>query len=911
MQGSDGAGDETKRAALGRALLVALVPALLFAPFLLRGMWLLPYLPVGNVPLSHDRPQAATRAFRDANFALADRIYPILSDQLAIARAVASGSAPTWEPAVNLGAPLFAHTLTGPLYPPNWLSYLVRPAAAGAPLAFLSLALAGLGIWLFLGRLGLGHAARAVGVLAYQVGGFGIANLFYFMKVDAALWLPWSLWAIEGIARGKRGGGPVLAASVALSLLAGFPPITFFCLSLAAAWALVRLTPLAAFAGPAGDAVGKGAPRRLLACALFVALGAAGGAVQIVPMFEASRQSLRTDKTPAAIEEEALVPGTLLGTVVPDLIGAPTDPPLPSLPVAWWLTPAEHWIRAQNANPAEWNTFVGLAVVLLALVGAAAQPRRAWFPLLALVACYGFAQAWPLVRLAYRLPAYNIGAPARVLSVAWLLWPWCAALGVDALVRRLPRARPALLGLSFLATVVAFVVWTGLDPESWAAGVEAALAARYPNESIDRIREAVPPDLAVLAGRRLVGSSAQVLGAAAGCMVASLATVALARPGERFAAGAGPVKTVAFVALALAAAAAPAAARGFEHVTTAHPLLLAAIGVLALGALGPVAVRDATPGVWLPLAAVVLAEGLLGAHGHLPGYSSEEAPLFPETPAIAALRETVGDGRVLRIDTSDSGIDQVLGLARPNMLQVYDVNDMSSHTIFTPKTFIDLCVRVDPKMLVRRSGIARLSDPARLDHPILDLLRVTAVLSTEPLEHPRLERVQEFPGYHLYRRSGALPLARIVPRGVVLDSDEAVLERIGSEAFDPGRETLLAPGSDPGPPPAVGERFSPGQIERVSRPSRDRLRLEIWGSSGGWMVVHEQYYPGWVATVNGAPAPVLRADHALRAVRVPRGDSVVEMRYAPRSLTLSGAVSALSVLAMLGLAWRAAGSGRP
>ena len=35
-----------------------------------------------------------------------------------------------------------------------------------------------------------------------------MSNLLYFMKVDAAIWLPWSLWAVEGMARGKRSSGP-------------------------------------------------------------------------------------------------------------------------------------------------------------------------------------------------------------------------------------------------------------------------------------------------------------------------------------------------------------------------------------------------------------------------------------------------------------------------------------------------------------------------------------------------------------------------------------------------------------------------------------------------------------------------------------------------------------------------------
>ena len=60
----------------------------------------------------------------------------------------------------------------------------------------------------------------------------------------------------------------------------------------------------------------------------------------------------------------------------------------------------------------------------------------------------------------------------------------------------------------------------------------------------------------------------------------------------------------------------------------------------------------------------------------------------------------------------------------------------------------------------------RLPDARLLDHPVLDLLRVTAILSRDRLEHPRLEPVLERGGFHVYRRTGAppmIPLATNIP----------------------------------------------------------------------------------------------------------------------------------------------------
>ena len=55
---------------------------------------------------------------------------------------------------------------------------------------------------------------------------------------------------------------------------------------------------------------------------------------------------------------------------------------------------------------------------------------------------------------------------------------------------------------------------------------------------------------------------------------------------------------------------------------------------------------------------------------------------------------------------------------------------------------------------------------------------------------------------------------------------------------------------------------------------------------------------GWRAWVDGAPAPVLVANVAFRAVAVAAGRHVVEMRYRPRAALVGLALSGLSLLAL-------------
>ena len=891
---------EARAFGLAELVLLLIAPCLLLGPIVLTGSRFLPFLPVGQAPLAADHPDAAQEAFDGANLVLGDRIYPMLSDQLAMGRELEAGRFPSWEPLVSLGAPLFAGTINGPAYPPNWLAFVVPPEWAAGLLSMLSLFLAGLGMWLLLGRLGFARGSRAVGVLATQLGGWGVANLYYFQKVDAAIWLPWALWAVEGIARGRRWSGSWLTLAVACSFLSGFPQIAVFVLSLTGLYALLRLTPLGRGLSPSFEQPpAPVAVRAFPAAILFLVLGVLGSGVQLFPSFEASRLSTRTERSTEGMAAESLVPATLFGTVVHDFVGEPRDRcPSSNLPVAWWLTPEDQWFKAEAANTLEWNTYAGCVCVLLALTGLFGAPRRAAFPFAALLVCIGFAQAWLPLRWLYGLPGFNIGAVSRTLGAAWFLWPWLAAVGMQSLFAS-GRARSLFLLFAFVLTATGFYLWTSFDPAAWAADLEQTLVERYGEshgKTLAEIREVVTPDHAFQAGERLADSFAAMFAASLSALLAGALLFVAARGGPSSRGHASPrLVSLGIVAVAVVALS-PLVGLETPASTGLSPIVAGLAGAALLAAI--VLRRGTAWGgrIWLAFGLAVVIEGTFAADGHLKGFDTG-SETFPPSSSIEAVREAAGDGRVLRLDTSASGIAQVERLARPNMLQVYGIADLSTYAAFTATSLVDLCRRVDPGMIFR-VGVGNLTDPARLDHPILDLLRVQAILSVDALEHERLEPVLEREGFHVYRRRGALAPARVVGRARRVSSSEEAVDLLAEGRVDFARETLLLAADAPG---AAQESASPGQLESFERPASNRLRLSVWGSSGGWLVVHEQFAPGWRATVNGESVPILRADHVYRAVRLPRGDSVIEMEYAPDSIRLGALSTVLALLSALAL----------
>src|SRR5262249_15849170 len=74
-----------------------------------------------------------------------------------------------------------------------------------------------------------------------------------------------------------------------------------------------------------------------------------------------------------------------------------------------------------------------------------------------------------------------------------------------------------------------------------------------------------------------------------------------------------------------------------------------------------------------------------------------------------------------------------------------------------------------------------------------------------------------------------------------------------------------------------------GRVE-IRSDEAETLDLHVEASGRGFLFLSDQDYPGWEATVNGRPAPILRANYAFRLVEVPTGASEGRFRHRPASL---------------------------
>ncbi len=78
----------------------------------------------------------------------------------------------------------------------------------------------------------------------------------------------------------------------------------------------------------------------------------------------------------------------------------------------------------------------------------------------------------------------------------------------------------------------------------------------------------------------------------------------------------------------------------------------------------------------------------------------------------------------------------------------------------------------------------------------------------------------------------------------------------------------------------------------------ERRVFEVSSATGGKLALHEQFFPGWTATIDGNRAAVEPWMGAFQAVAVPAGEHTVEFRYRSRLLGWGGGIS---LIALIGL----------
>jgi len=195
----------------------------------------------------------------------------------------------------------------------------------------------------------------------------------------------------------------------------------------------------------------------------------------------------------------------------------------------------------------------------------------------------------------------------------------------------------------------------------------------------------------------------------------------------------------------------------------------------------------------------------------------------------------------------------------------------------------------------------RLQDATDANDPtarVNTLLGVKYVLSGEPYDDPAFELIGIAYDSYYYERVDPFPRAWVASEVVVEPDDGVVREQIAA----PDVNMLATAFVDEAVVCPAGE----GGEATITEYRPNDVTVEVSGG-GGLLVLSDQYYPGWRATVDGDSAEIVRADTVFRGVCVPSGEHTVRFEYRPRSLVVGVVMTAAGWLAWLiavAVGWR-------
>ncbi len=828
--------------------------------------------------------------------------------------ALMAGQLPLWSPDIFMGVPLLANPQPGSFYPLNW-PLLPLPAPEGIRLSVLLHVFLALWGMYCLARRRLTAIPALAAALLFGLGGFVGAHVEQINQLQGMAWLPWLLLWLTRALRGERRSLLLLAAGLALQFLSGHTQTSFI-----SGVGLVLVALLTILFSAAPDRARR-ALRALLLLLLAASMALLLTLPQMLPTLELSSQSQRSGGLPVSdvlsfsfsplVAGRGLLPGyegLLFGEFVAysGVIGLglalltlllPRRAALHRERLLWGalalcglllalgeFNPA--WkLLAQLPGfnlfrvPARWLLLFAVGSAMLGGIGLQSllcgdlRPRaRHFFFITAALAALMAAST-----LITRQPGAVIG-PVAPGARSWLAWGLALAI-LLLLLRSLPRMNPVRGGLLALIALGAELILAGrvlpfnllLPPETWSGQRFTVSQLRAWNA------DETPP------GRFLSISELLFDPGDKDALEARYARFGLTQQAVRW--GLVATKRQEILAPNLALAQGLPGVDGFgggllptrwyTAFSSLLPTEMLADGRLFLSLADAACRRACVPDMrWLKLSNTryLISDKTQTLWHEDVAFDTRLAQLQGPAAAISSAnpRGFTADALDLLIEPGSAPQASFITAAGRRAPLTVVSEPVPVHDL--------LHLRLRPEAALTPQRIELRSDTAaRIVAATLVDTRDGSFLQLTPEPWRRLLSSDIL----VYGNDAVLPRAFLVPQARFEPDDEAALALMRDPDFDPGRTVLIhAPAPAAAPATAPDADTASGTL-RFTRYTATEIGLEVASSAPGWLVLSDAWYPGWVASVNGANVPLERANLMFRSLPLPAGDSVVSLRYQP------------------------------
>ncbi|MBN2576981.1 MAG: hypothetical protein JXP73_20635 [Deltaproteobacteria bacterium] len=321
------------------------------------------------------------------------------------------------------------------------------------------------------------------------------------------------------------------------------------------------------------------------------------------------------------------------------------------------------------------------------------------------------------------------------------------------------------------------------------------------------------------------------------------------------------------------------------------PLMVSSLVLLAGLALARTARRR------LLLAGALLA--LLGTDLTIFGWRfntrSPRSHAYPSTGAIAFLQKDQGKFRAITLSP----------FFLHNSLLAYGIEDAGGYQSFYPRAYGEYWFLSQHGQSAIPQTFSKWCGFRTVGSPLLDALNVKYFITPRPAGLPEDHFRLAYDGdAYVYENLRAFPRAFLVRDAVVLPEAAARLAKLrGIHREDLARVVILEKAVRPAPK-AAAANMPPADVGKAPRPvtlaryQSDAIELRVDDPLGGFVVVGDNYHPGWRAWLDAQQVEILRANHIMRAVQVPAGSHTIRMEFSARAQVAGLLVSNLGWLAV-------------
>jgi uncharacterized membrane protein YfhO len=139
---------------------------------------------------------------------------------------------------------------------------------------------------------------------------------------------------------------------------------------------------------------------------------------------------------------------------------------------------------------------------------------------------------------------------------------------------------------------------------------------------------------------------------------------------------------------------------------------------------------------------------------------------------------------------------------------------------------------------------------------------------------------------------------------MVVKDDAEALSVLGTRGFDAQRSMLITRGEYEKVANNINKvkGLSPDKYKgetKILKYSLNNVEIETSGNDSSFLVLADNFYPGWKVYVNGSEKTILRVNHNLRGVVIPQGTNRVTFNYSPLSFKIGALVTLLTLLGII------------